>query len=102
MSDLPPKKPKSVKKNDTICETMREQQSSIWDESKSILHPKSDALTKMFSFGSVATYFSKNERFMTKEEEIIKKRVTYASRAQRNRSLYAIYKKLNEKKEKQK
>lgn len=60
-------------------------------DTKSLLQ-KSGLLSKMFTFRSIATYHSKKAKNVVTEKQFyLKQRQTYASRAQRNRSLYAIY-----------
>ena len=54
---------------------------------------KSGKLSKLFTFRSIGTYYSKGAKQLNDKERYLKQRQTYASRAQRNRSLYAIYQK---------
>ena len=52
------------------------------------------ALSKRFTFRSIGTYYSANAKIKVDEEErYMRQRLTNAARAQRNRSLYAIYQK---------
>lgn len=58
-----------------------------------LLSKKSGMLSKLYTFHSIGTFYSKNARHLTEKEKYLRQRQTYASRAQRNRSLFALYQK---------